>query len=212
MRHDPFPDRIAAGRELGAAVARLGLADPLVLGLPRGGVVVAAEVARALGAELDVLVVRKIGHPHQPELGVGAVAEEGEPAYDAEGLRRTGLVAADLDAVVAAEQAECRRRVAAYRGSRPAPAVAGRDVVLVDDGIATGVTALAALHLLRGRGPARLVMAAPVGARDALARVSEVADDVVVLVTPHRFAAVSQWYDWFDQTSDDEVVALLSSA
>jgi len=206
-----FTDRVDAGRRLGAAVAALDLPEPLVLGLPRGGVVVAAEVARELAAPLDVIVVRKLGHPRQPELGLGAVAEDGEPVFDAAGLRVSGLTPDDLTDVVAREQTECRRRVAAYRGDRAAPTVAGRTVVLVDDGIATGVTALAALELLSRRAPDRLVMAAPVGARDAVRRLGAVADEVVVPLTPARFGAVSQFYDWFDQTSDAEVVRLLSA-
>lgn len=209
MRRDAFVDRAAAGRALAAALERLDLIAPVVLALPRGGVVVAAEVARVLDAPLDVLVVRKIGHPRQPELGLGAVAEDGEPVFDEQGLRYAGLTPEALSEVVAREQLECRRRVDAYRRGRAGPVVLGRDVVLVDDGIATGVTATAGLRLLRQRGPSRLVLAAPVGARDAVQQLSSVADDTVVLLSPRRFGAVSQFYEHFGQTGDDEVVRLL---
>jgi putative phosphoribosyl transferase len=208
----PFTDRATAGRRLGALLADLALDQPLVLGLPRGGVVVAAEVARSLGVDHDVLVVRKIGHPMQPELGLGAVAESGDPVLDEEGLRHAGLTPADLEHVVRAEQEECRRRVAAYRGDRPAPAVSGRTVVLVDDGVATGVTALAAAGLLRRAGVARLVLAAPVASRQALDRLEELTDDTVVPVVPEWFGAVSRFSEHFGQTTDEEVVRLLPGA
>ena len=206
-----FADRAAAGRQLGAALVARGLQDPLVLALPRGGVVVAAEVAAALRAHLDVLVVRKIGHPAQPELGLGAVAEDGAPVLEDDRLRRVGLGPADLGVVVAQEQAECRRRVAAYRGGRPAPEVARPTVVLVDDGVATGGTARAALRLLRARGAGRLVLAAPVGSPTSVDRLAGLVDETMVLVAPGGFRAVSQFYDRFDQTSDAEVVQLLRS-
>lgn len=181
----------------------------MVLGLPRGGVVVAVGVAEALQVPVDVLVVRKLGHPRQPELGLGAVAEDGEPVFDDEGLRLAGLTAGDLSEVVATERAECRRRMAAYRGDRPPPEVSGRTAVVVDDGIATGMTALAALALLRRRGARRLVLAAPVASKDATRRLLPVADDLVLLVVPQRFGAVSRFYLSFDQTSDAEVSGLL---
>lgn len=209
MARSPYADRTVAGEELGRALAGLDLPDPLVLALPRGGVVVAAAVARVLGAGLDVLLVRKIGHPMRPELALGAVAEDGEPVFDADGLRLSGLRPADLDAVVVSERAECRRRVAAYRGDRPPPSVAGRTAVVVDDGVATGMTALAGLRHLRGAGATRLVFAAPVAAPDAVRRIERVADDVVVPWVPWDFGAVSRFYLRFDQTSDAEVVSLL---
>ncbi|MGH8892050.1 MAG: phosphoribosyltransferase [Actinomycetes bacterium] len=213
MWRPPFADRFTAGRELGEELVRRGYGDDaLVLGLARGGVEVAFEVARVLGCELDVMVVRKVGHPSQPELGLGAIAEDGDPVFDPDGLDRSMLTPADLAGVVAAERAESRRRVAAYRGDRPAPEVAGRTVVLVDDGIATGVTARAALRALRARGAGRLVLAAPVASDTALAQLAPDADESVALVVPDRFWAVSKWYDHFDQTSDDAVVRLLSRA
>lgn len=211
VRESRFADRTTAGAELGRQLVMSRLTDPVVLGLARGGVVVAAEVARTLGADLDVLVVRKIGHPRQPELGLGAIAEGGDPVYDDVGLRAVGLTRDDLADVVATESAECERRVATYRGGRPAAEVAGRTVVVVDDGVATGVTARAALRSLRGRGVGRLVLATPVATMTALAWLKQDADEVVSLVVPPHLEAVSRWYDVFDQTGDDEVVRLLAT-
>lgn len=205
-----FRDRSEAGRQLGEVLSSLNLPEPVVLGLPRGGVVVAAAVAAALTAPLDVLVVRKLGHPAQPELGLGAVAEDGVAVFDEAGLRESRLTREDLEGVVAAERAECRRRTQAYRQGRRAPDVARRTVVLVDDGVATGMTALAGLGLLRRWGAARLVMAAPVASDAAARRLLEVADELAVLVVPRRFGAVSRFYVRFDQTSDAEVNALLA--
>lgn len=211
MGHPPFADRAAAGRELAAELAKHETdGSPVVLGLARGGMEVAAEVARALDAELDVLVVRKVGHPLQPELGLGALAEDGEPVFDETGLARTGLDEDDLAEVVAAERAEARRRVEVYRRGRPPVDVTGRPVVLVDDGVATGVSARAALRALRARHPSRLVLAVPVAAGEALKQLAADADEEVALLVPSRFGAVSQWYERFDQTSDAQVVALLA--
>jgi putative phosphoribosyl transferase len=206
-----FADRQEAGAMLADRLAGMDLVDPVVLGLPRGGVVVAAEVARLLGVPVEVFVARKIGHPHHEEFGVGAVAEGGEAVYDQAALRHTGLTPPDLQPVEAAERAELTRRVRAYRGDRELPDLAGRCVVVVDDGIATGVTTRAALRALRRRHPGRLVLAAPVGAADSVRDLSTEADEVVVLHAPHHFVAVGRWYRSFRQTTDDEVLALLPS-
>ena len=211
VRETRFADRATAGAELGCRLAARSLPDPLVLGLARGGMVVAAGVALALGVDLDVLVVRKIGHPRHRELGLGAIAEGGHPVFDDGGLRAAGLTPDDLADVVAAERAECERRVATYRGDREAAGVAGRTVVVVDDGVATGVTARAALRSLRGRSVGRLVLATPVATMTALAGLRQDADEVVSLLVPARLDAVSRWYAVFDQTSDDEVVRLLAT-
>jgi putative phosphoribosyl transferase len=211
MHSAPFADRKAAGRELGLRLDSLHLRGPQVIGLPRGGVVVAVEVAHVLRADLDVLVVRKIGHPGRPELGVGAIAEDGEPVFDAVAMARALLAPEDMTDVVASARAECRRQAETYRGRRPAPDVTGRTVVLVDDGIATGVTARAALRSLRARSPARLVLAVPVASGTALDRLRADADEVVALMVPARFGAVSRWYTRFDQTPDEVVVQLLAS-
>lgn len=204
-----FPDRAAAGRELGAALARRQLAEPVVLGLARGGLVVAAQVASALGVPVEVLVVRKIGHPLQPELAVGAVVEGGEPVLDEQARTAYGVDPEALAGIVAAEEQECRRRVAVYRGGRPAPQVAGRTAVLVDDGVATGLTALAAVRAMRGRAARRVVLAAPVMSREAHGLLTGEADDLVTLEVPRRFGAVSRFYADFPQTRDAEVLALL---
>jgi putative phosphoribosyl transferase len=205
----PFTDRAAAGRLLGERLT--GLDRPVLLALPRGGVPVAVEAARRLRAsEVDVLVTRKIGYPPQPELGVGAIAEGGEPVFDAELLARLRLTEQDVAEVVARERAELARRVAAYRGARPLPEVGGRTVVVVDDGLATGGTARAALRAVRVREPARLVLAVPVGAADTARALRGPADEVVILATPWRFRAVGQWYRDFGQLSDADVITWLS--
>jgi putative phosphoribosyl transferase len=212
VRSGELPDRAEAGRRLGERLDLLGLVGPVVLGVARGGVEVAAPVASRLRAPLDVLVVRKIAPPQHAELGVGAVAEGGPVLWDVPGLTRVGLTADDLTAVVDAERAECLRRVRAYRGGRDRTPVDGRSVVLVDDGVATGVTAVAALRSLRAAGAARLVLAAPVVAAATVPALADEADDVVALLTPKRFGAVSRFYADFAQTPDATVVRLLSEA
>jgi putative phosphoribosyl transferase len=206
-----FADRAEAGELLGRHLAGLGLDEPVVLGLPRGGVVVAAHAAAVLGVRADVFVARKIGLPRQPEYGVGAIAEGGEPVFDQRALRLLGLSAEDLASVVAAERAELTRRVRLYRGDRPVPRVEGRTVVLVDDGVATGVTARAALAALHTRGPARLILAAPVAAPGSLRDLEDAADEFAVLTAPSGFAAVGRWYAAFAQVSDEEVTRLLAT-
>jgi putative phosphoribosyl transferase len=260
-----FSDRAQAGVLLGAALLEvLGRGQPVdterghaipgaaplphpargdrprVFALPRGGVPVAAGVARALGATLDALIVRKIGHPAAPELGLGAIAEDGlggaaEPYFDEEMLATVGLTEADLAAVVARERAELARRVAVYGrrslGTRqhgpPAPdagggtpegpaGAPGRDlagelVIVVDDGLATGVTARAALRAVRARGAARTVLAVPVAAPSAAEAIKRETDEVVTLVTPRRFRSVGEWYVDFGQLTDADVLTILSS-
>jgi putative phosphoribosyl transferase len=216
----PFPDRRSAGRALAAAIQRrftgadgqFMLSDPLVLALPRGGVAVAWEVARDLAAPLDVLVTRKIGFPAQPELGVGAVAEGGDPVYDEVLLRELGITPAELTSVVERERAELARRVEVYRAGRPPPDVEGRCVVLVDDGLATGVTARAALRALRAGRAGRRILSVPVGSPGSVGALTAEADDVVVLALPRGFRAVGEWYLSFGQLTDDDVLDLLKSA
>jgi putative phosphoribosyl transferase len=213
----PYPDRAAAGRMLAAELrrrftgpdGRFVLGQPLVMALPRGGVAVAREVARELPAPLDVLVTRKIGYPNQPELGVGAVAEGGEPVYDEALLRQLGLTVASLEPVVEQERAELARRVAVYRRGRPPPVVRGRSVIVVDDGLATGATARAALRALRAGGAARTVLAVPVGSPGSAADLAGEADDVVVLAVPQAFRAVGEWYISFGQLTDEDVLEAL---
>jgi predicted phosphoribosyltransferase len=184
--------------------------DPIVLGLPRGGVVVAAHAAAALGVPVEVFVARKIGHPRQPEYGVGALAEGNDPVFDGPALARAGLTASDLGPVVAAEREELTRRVSEYRRGRDLPALAGRTVILIDDGVATGVTARAALRALRKRRLARLLFATPVASPRSASDLAVEADDIIVLTTPVGFSSVGGWYAAFPQVSDGEVITLLS--
>jgi putative phosphoribosyl transferase len=206
-----FADRVEAGQVLGERVAELGLDDPVVLALPRGGVPVAGEVARALDAPLDVYVARKIGAPGRPELGVGAIAEDGPPMFDSALLDALGLQSADLASTVAQERAELRRRVAVYRGDRELEQVKERDTVVVDDGLATGGTARAALVALRRLGPRRLVLAVPVAPPDTLRALRQLTDGALAVVTPMQFGAVGAWYRRFEQLDDEQVLAVLAA-
>jgi len=207
----PFADRRVAGAELADALRPLDLERPLVCGVPRGGVLVAAPIAEALGGELDVVVVRKVGAPGNPELGLGAVGATGPPVLDDHLLAALRVPAEFLEREVAAQREEARRRVAAYRGGSPPPAVEGRDVVVCDDGIATGGTVAAAAALLRAQGPRRCVLAVPVAPVEGLARVREAFDDTVCLSTPEPYFAVGQWYVDFHQVSDEEVRSTLGT-
>lgn len=204
-----FRDRAEAGRRLGELLRDTELVEPIVLALPRGGVPVAFEVARIVDAPLEVFVTRKVGAPGHRELGVGALAEGmDQPLLDAETISSLGIGLDALGAVVAEERDEVARRVRDYRGERPLPAFVGHDVVLVDDGLATGVTAEASLRALAARHPRRLIMAVPVCSRQAAARIGEVAE-MVCVACPAQFNAVGEWYDDFRETSDGEVVDLL---
>ena len=215
----PFADRRAAGRALAQALAQRPLGSPLgsplvVLALPRGGVPVAAEVARALRAPLDVLLVRKIGAPWQPELAVAAIAEGDPPAVVVdETVRAASGVQRDwIDRQAAAERREIERRRRAYRGDRALRPLAAATVVLVDDGIATGTTVRAALQALRRHAPARIVLAVPVAPADTLAALRREVDEVVCLAQPTGFDAVGSHYVEFAQVDDDEVAAALAQA
>ena len=214
MSGDParFRDRSDAGRRLAQRLLQLTLPEPVVVALPRGGVPVGYEVALVLDAPLDVVIARKIGAPSRPELGVGAMAEGGEPIFDERNLRLLGLTADDMAATVEREAAELQRRVRSYRGDRAPLDLSGRSVVVVDDGLATGVSARAALRSVRARGAGHLVLAVPVGPADAGELIGPDADEVIVLASPARLAAVGQWYDDFTQTPDETVLALLAAA
>jgi putative phosphoribosyl transferase len=204
-----FHDRADAGRKLGLRLRDVPLADPVVLGLPRGGVPVAAQVADALGTGFDVFVARKIGAPGNPEFGIGAIAEGGGEPVASTMAAGIGLGQAELLELAAPEHEELARRAALYRDGKPVPPLAGKDVIVVDDGLATGVTAEAALLALRRERPRRLVLAVPVSAAETGARLADVADEVICLHTPADFMAVGEWYANFSQTSDDEVLQLL---
>ena len=208
-----FADRTDAGRALAAALkAHAGAAETLVLGLPRGGVPVAYEVAQALELPLDVLVVRKLGLPWQPELAMGAIASGGALVRNEEVVRYLGDRDEAFEAVRAREQAELERRERDYRGNRPPLAVRGRTGILVDDGLATGATMEAAVRSLKALGARRVVVAVPVASAEARERIAAVADEVVCLATPMMFSAVGQWYADFGQTEDAEVRDLLDRA
>jgi putative phosphoribosyl transferase len=208
----PFRDRREAGRRLAVRLEPFRALDPVVLALPRGGVPVAAEVATHLGAPLDVLVVRKVGHPHQPELAVGALGEGGVEVLERRSLSRLGVTPAALADTVAREKAELERRVRRYRGSRPRQPVRDRTVIVVDDGLATGASAHAAIEVLRRSGAARVILAVPVAPPDTVEAMGAVADEVVCLETPARFRAVGLWYDDFGEVGDDEVARLLAAS
>jgi putative phosphoribosyl transferase len=208
-----FADRADGGRALATALeSRRGAADTIVLGLPRGGVPVAYEIAAALGLPLDVLVVRKLGLPWQPELAMGAIASGGALVLNDEVVRHLGGRDDAFEAVRRREQAELERRERDYRGERPPLDMRKRIGILVDDGLATGATMEAAVRALQALGARRVVVAVPVASPDARDRIAAVADEVVCLATPMLFSAVGQWYRDFGQTSDDEVRDLLSRA
>lgn len=207
-----FPNRVEAGRKLSAELRHLAGSNPLVLGLPRGGVPVAFEIARALDARLDVFVVRKLGVPGQEELAMGAIASGGVRVINPDVVEGLGIPEATIDAVASVEQRELARRERAYRGDRPYPDLRHATVILVDDGVATGATMLAGVRAIRRQGPALLVVAAPVMSVSAKHALEREADSCIALATPEPFMGVGAWYDDFGQTTDAEVVALLRTA
>lgn len=212
--HQPlFADRRDAGRQLAAALAdQAARPDAIVLGLPRGGVPVAFEVAQALRLPLDIFLVRKLGVPGHEEYAMGAIASGGVRVLHDDVVRALRLPVAAIAEVAAREQRELERREAAYREGRPAPVLAGRTVLLVDDGLATGASMEAALEAVRQQAPAHVVVAVPVGPADTCRRLRALADDLVCVATPEPFDAVGYWYRAFPQTSDDEVRELLAAA
>jgi predicted phosphoribosyltransferase len=208
----PFADRTDAGRRLAERLVGLNLPDPVALALPRGGVPVAAEVARALNAPLDLVIVRKLGMPGHAELAAGAIADGDPPVrvLNDTVLRMAGIGPADLDPVIARETAELARRRAAYLGAGPRLPLAGRSAIVIDDGIATGATMRAALRAVRQAGPRRLILAVPVAPADVLADLATEADEIICLLRPDPFLAVGAHYADFDQVSDDRVIAALT--
>jgi predicted phosphoribosyltransferase len=214
MRPEPaFRDRTEAGQRLASKLAKYAhRPDVIVLALPRGGVPVAYEVAAALDAPLDVFIVRKLGVPGHEELAMGAVATGGVRVVNEQAVQDLGIRDRVIDAVAARELKELARRERLYRGSRPPPDVRGRTVILVDDGLATGATMLAAIRALRQMGPARIIVAVPIAAPDTCEALKAKVDEMICAVTPEPFYAVGLWYDDFSQTSDDEVRDLLARA
>lgn len=212
LAHDSPPHRFAdrrdAGRRLAERLSELSWHEPVVLGLVRGGVPVAAEVAARLGGELDVAVARKIGAPGNPEAAIGAVTAKGEPVYDGATLRALHLAGSDLAERVDRERATAERQERSFRSGT---AVTGRNVIVVDDGLATGLTARAALHAVRGRKPRSLTLAAPVASADAVRGLrGGDADEIITLDQPPGFRGVGEWYERFRQVSDDEVLTIVS--
>jgi predicted phosphoribosyltransferase len=210
-----YRDRADAGRRLAPHVAPALATDesyvdkPLLLGVPRGGVVVAAAIAGVIPADLDVVIARKIGAPANAELAIGAVGEQGEPILDHDLVNRLGVTEEYVTATVATERLEMRRRIATYRGSNRRPSITGRIAVIVDDGIATGATLLATIETVRKERPALLVCAVPVGAPGSVDQIADHVDVMVCPLQPRAFRAVGEWYQTFTQTTDAEVVAVL---
>lgn len=208
-----FPDRAAAGRALAARLAAYADSpEALVLALPRGGVPVAFEIARSLGAPLDLMLVRKLGVPGHRELAMGAIAEGGVRVLNEDLITALQISPGRIERVAADEARELERRARAYRGQRPAPDLCGRVVILVDDGLATGATMRAAIVAARARGPARLIVAAPVASVDTVALLRPLVDELVVVEMPEPFGAIGLWYEEFTQIGDEEVRALIRQA
>ncbi len=207
-----FQDRQDGGVRLARALAGLRLRRPIVLGIPRGGVAVGAAAARGLGADLDIVLARKLRAPNQPELAIGALGEDGAVHVDALTRAATGMTDDELLDEIALQRREIERRSPLYRAVRPRADVAGRDVIVVDDGLATGETMAAALRCVRAHGPRRLIGAAPVGAADSALALRPLCDEVVCPVAPRAFRAVGEHYRSFPPVSDEEALALLRAA
>jgi len=210
--HAAFEDRSDAGRRLATKLRHYqGRKDVIVLALPRGGVPVAAEISRMLGAPLDVFVVRKVGVPWHEELAMGAIASGGVELLNDDLIAAYRIARTEVDRVMQRERAELERREALYRGGRPFPDLRNKTVILVDDGLATGSTMRVAVEALRKEGPARIVVAVPVAAPETCDAFRDIADEIICAITPEPFHAVGMWYDDFSQTTDEEVHELLGS-
>jgi len=206
-----FANRTEAGKSLAKILAKKKYNDPLVLAIPRGGVVVAHPVAKALAAELDIIIPRKIGLPFNPEVAIGALSPDGTVVLNDDLLNYLNLSKEALKPIIEQELEEIKRRTKTYRGKNSPPAVRGRSLILVDDGIATGLTVLAALRELRKQNPSQLILAVPVAPQDTLERLRPEVDDIVCLLVPDDFQAVGQFYHSFEQISDEKVLRLLGN-
>lgn len=207
-----FQDRQDAGRQLALRLARYRAENPIVLAIPRGGVVIGYEVAHALEAPLEVIVVRKLGAPGNPEFGIGAIGPNGVRVLDRDTIEYLQVSPAELEHTIAAQKVEMERRIHLFCGDKPLPEVRDRTVILVDDGLATGVTAKAAIEVIRKQHPKRLVFAVPVSSEDVAEAFRSEVDELICLETPTYFRAVGLWYQDFDQVSDQEVLAWLERA
>jgi predicted phosphoribosyltransferase len=207
-----FSDRRDAGRQLAGQLLFLADRRPVVVGLPRGGIPVASEIAIALKAPLEILAVRKLGAPHNPEYGIGAIVEDGTRIFDPEALGALAVDGGTLESIVARASEELGRRVVTYRGGRSPMRLRNRTVVVVDDGVATGVTDTAAIRAIRRQRPRRLILAVPVCAADSLAGLRREADETICLIAPSRLRGVGEWYRDFSQIDDQEVIAALGAA
>jgi len=207
-----FKDRRDAGRRLAQRIEGIKEADLFILAVPRGGVVVAFEVVKALGAPMDLIIPRKLGAPGNPELAIGAVTQDGTIVLNHDIVQELGVPKSFIDQEAAEQVKEIERRMKKYRGDAPPPQLAGRTVVLIDDGIATGATIRAAVQSVRRSRPKRLIIAVPVAPPSAVQSLEKDADEVVALETPEWFMAIGQFYENFDQTSDEEVIDLMAKA
>lgn len=211
-----FKDRLEAGKKLAERLVELDVQDPIVLALPRGGVPVGFEVAKKLKSPLDVLVVRKLGSPTQPEFGIGAIAPENTAIYDDEAIRNLGIPEEEIRHIEEVERRELQRRIKIYRGKEMMPDLKGKTVILVDDGLATGVTARAAIKYILSRLPDKLIVAMPVCALDSAQSIHSIIrpmkDVIICLSTPYDFSSVGLWYKNFSQVTDEEVLSLLKKS
>lgn len=204
-----FYDRADAGKQLAARLSRYALENPVILALPRGGVPIGYQIAKLLLASLNVIIVKKVGLPSRPEFGIGAVSEEGTHYFDEKMLSKLEISQSDLHAVTKEKMQELNERVQRYRNVMKFPDIKGRCIILVDDGLATGVSAITAIKAVKKLKPAKIIFAAPVCAKDSAKVVNILTDNVLCLFTPDRFAAVGEWYQHFDQITDDEVLSIL---
>lgn len=205
-----YTNRVHAGKVLAEAILEASIEKPILLALPRGGVPVAEVVSKVLGIPFDVLVVRKIGSPFNPEYGIGAITEDFEPLMNAEAILPLNKIGHEVEEIINEEKEELKRRISLYRGQRDLPTFRNRNVIIIDDGLATGVSASAAAHFLKNQGAARIFLAVPVGPKHVGSMIKNYVDEIICPYTPSRFSGVGQWYRDFNQVTDHEVIASLA--